>query len=53
MGNEWYDMLRWFEDVGYDADVAALRAIRPELTNFDAYLQRAGWLGKQPSQPQW
>ena len=51
-GQESHDMMRWFEDVGYEADVAALRAISPGLEDFDTYLQRAGWAGKQPSEPQ-
>jgi uncharacterized protein YbjT (DUF2867 family) len=50
MGREWYDMMRWFEDVGYDADITALRRTHPELTGFDAYLLRAGWAGRQPSE---
>jgi uncharacterized protein YbjT (DUF2867 family) len=48
LGDEWYDMMRWFEDVGYNADIAEVRRIYPALTSFDAYLQRAGWARKQP-----
>jgi len=36
-------MFRWFEDVGYDADIEALRPMHPDLADFDAYLDRAGW----------
>ena len=50
LGDEWYDMMRWFEDVGYDADITVLRPLYPGLTDFDTYLQRTGWAGKQPSQ---
>jgi uncharacterized protein YbjT (DUF2867 family) len=51
MGGEYYDMMRWFEDVGYNADITALRAMYPDLVDLNAYLQRARWAGKQPSQP--
>ena len=38
-------MLRWFEDVGYDADVDAVRREHPVLLDFESYLRRAGWAG--------
>ncbi len=44
-GKEYYEMMRWFEDVGYDADPAALRGIYPELSAFDRYL-REEWREK-------
>jgi uncharacterized protein YbjT (DUF2867 family) len=50
-GDEYHDMFRWFQDVGYDADVAACRAVYPELTSFESYLRGAGWAGAQPERP--
>jgi uncharacterized protein YbjT (DUF2867 family) len=47
-GEEYHDMFRWFQDVGYDADLAARRRERPELTSFEEYLRRHGWEGAQP-----
>jgi uncharacterized protein YbjT (DUF2867 family) len=46
-GEEYYRMYRWFQDVGYEADVAALRREYPPLTNFASYLRRSGWEGAQ------
>jgi uncharacterized protein YbjT (DUF2867 family) len=42
-GDEYYKMFRWFEDVGYEADVSALRRIHPALKDFDAYLKEGPW----------
>ncbi len=36
-------MYRWFNDVGYEADIAALRQEYSELTNFERYLRSHGW----------
>lgn len=47
-GEEYHDMFRWFQDVGYDVDLAARRRERPELTSFEEYLSRHGWEGAQP-----
>lgn len=44
-GEEYYTMYRWFEEVGYDADVAALRLIHPALTTLEQYLRGTGWKG--------
>lgn len=41
-GEELTSMLRWFEDVGYDADLVALRNEYP-LTTFEQYLRNHGW----------
>lgn len=46
-GEEYYKMYRWFQDVGYDADVAALRREYPPLTDLETYLRRSGWEGAQ------
>lgn len=42
-GDEYTEMYRWFEDVGYRADVEALRKEHPGLQNFDEYLAVHGW----------
>ena len=36
---------RWINDVGYEADIAALRQEYPELTSFERYLRSHGWEG--------
>ena len=45
MGEEYAVMYRWFNDVGYEADIAALRQEYPELTTFEQYLRGHGWEG--------
>jgi uncharacterized protein YbjT (DUF2867 family) len=45
MGEEYAVMYRWFNDVGYEADIAALREEYPELTTFEGYLRSHGWVG--------
>ena len=45
MGEEYAAMYRWFNDVGYEADIAALRQEYPELTTFEQYLRGHGWEG--------
>lgn len=42
-GDEYADMYRWFEDVGYRADVDALRSKHPGLQSFEEYLATQGW----------
>ena len=42
-GEELTSMLRWMEDVGYDADLTALRKEYPELTTLEQYLRSHGW----------
>ena len=42
-GEEYTKMFRWFEAVGYDADIAALRRVAPQLTAFDRFLRSHGW----------
>ncbi|HET9344034.1 MAG TPA: NmrA/HSCARG family protein [Candidatus Eremiobacteraceae bacterium] len=42
-GEEYAKMLRWFEAVGYDADIAAVRREHPALLDFESFLSRAGW----------
>lgn len=47
-GEEYYEMYRWFQDVGYDADIPTVRQEYPALTDFEQYLGRSGWRGAQP-----
>ncbi len=49
-GEEYYKMYRRFQDVGYNADVQALRGEYPALTDFDTYLRQTGWEGAQPAE---
>ena len=44
-GEEYTKMFRWFENVGYDVDVAALRRVAPQLTPFDQFLRSHEWEG--------
>lgn len=46
-GDEYADMYRWFEDVGYQADIEALRREHPGLTNFEQYLRWHEWGGEE------
>ena len=36
-------MYEWFNEAGYEADIAALRDEYPELTTFEQYLRNYGW----------
>jgi uncharacterized protein YbjT (DUF2867 family) len=38
-------MYEWFEEVGYEADIGALREEYPDLTTFEEYLRKHGWEG--------
>ncbi len=42
-GKEVTTMYRWFERVGYDADLAELKHDFPEPTDFESYLRDHGW----------
>ena len=42
MGEEYAVMYRWFNDVGYEADIDALRREYPELTTFERYSRSHG-----------
>jgi uncharacterized protein YbjT (DUF2867 family) len=50
-GEEYERMYRWFEDVGYDVDLAALRRVAPQLTTFEQYLRSHGWENARESVP--
>ncbi|MGI8911475.1 MAG: NmrA/HSCARG family protein [Rubrobacteraceae bacterium] len=45
MGEEFAVMYRWFDDVGYEADIGALRSEYPGLTGLEDYLRGHGWEG--------
>jgi uncharacterized protein YbjT (DUF2867 family) len=44
-GEEYTEMMRWFELVGYEADIEVLRELYPELTTLEQYLRAHGWEG--------
>jgi len=41
-------MFNFFNGVGYDADIASLRAVYPGLQNLEQFLRRNGWENAQP-----
>lgn len=41
-------MFNFFNTVGYDADIASLRALYPGLQNLEQYLRRNGWENAPP-----
>jgi uncharacterized protein YbjT (DUF2867 family) len=43
MGEEYTVMYRWFNDRGYEANIAALRDEYPGLASFEQYLRGHGW----------
>jgi uncharacterized protein YbjT (DUF2867 family) len=45
LGNEFYQMFRWFNESGFKADIAALRRDYPEvqLQSLEQWLRREGW----------
>jgi uncharacterized protein YbjT (DUF2867 family) len=47
MGEEATANFRWINDVGYEADIAALRQEYPKLTSFERYLRSHGWEGAE------
>jgi len=48
MGEEYAVMYRWFDEVGYEADVEALRWEHPGLIDFEGYLRGHGWESAEP-----
>ena len=42
-GHDYTLMFRWFEDVGYHADISALRAEYPWLTSIERWVQQQDW----------
>jgi uncharacterized protein YbjT (DUF2867 family) len=49
MGEEGTLNFRWLNDVGYEANIAALRQEYPELTTLERYLRSHGWEGVEVS----
>lgn len=47
MGEEYAVMYRWFNDVGYEANIAALQQENLELTTFEQYLRGHDWEGAE------
>ena len=43
MGEEYTIMYRWFNDYGYEANIAALRDEYPRLSSLEQYLRSHGW----------
>ena len=43
MGEEFAVMYRWFNNEGYEADIATLRKEHPELMSLEGYLRGHGW----------
>jgi len=43
MGDEGVTMVEWFNEVGYEADIPALRALYPRLTTLGQWLRKTGW----------
>jgi len=41
-------MNRFFNGVGYDADIPALRQVHPGLLTFEQFLRQSGWENAQP-----
>ncbi len=51
MGEEFTVMYRWFNEVGYEANIGALREIYSELATLEQYLRSHGWENAElPSQ---
>jgi len=50
-GDEYHAMFRWFQDVGYNADISVLREEYAELTDFPAYLRQHGWQDAARNRP--
>jgi uncharacterized protein YbjT (DUF2867 family) len=42
-GRDYTLMFRWFEDVGYHADISALRQEYPRLTSIERWVQQQNW----------
>ena len=43
MGGDFTVMNRWFNDVGWEADIPSLRREYPELSTLERYLVDHGW----------
>lgn len=49
-GEEMTIMYRWFDNVGYSADISARRKEYPDLMTLEKYLQNNSWNGAVPAQ---
>jgi uncharacterized protein YbjT (DUF2867 family) len=49
VGEEYTLMFRWFEDVGYAADLNLVRQEYSALTTLEQYLRQHGWENAQPT----
>ncbi|MGI9309186.1 MAG: NmrA/HSCARG family protein [Gammaproteobacteria bacterium] len=43
-------LFRWYDEVGYEADVEGLRKKYPQLTTLEEYLRASGWENWRPAQ---
>lgn len=48
-GEESAVMFRWFEEVGYEADIEELREMHPELKRLEPFLREHGWAHERTS----
>ena len=48
MGEEFTVMYRWFNEYGYEADIAALKEEHPGLISLERYLRGHGWENAEP-----
>ena len=46
-GEDYHTMYRWFQEIGYSADIPALREEYPGLVDLEGYLRRSGWEGAE------
>lgn len=51
LGEELTIMFRWFENVGYAADLAQLKRDFPTLTDFESYLHDHDWQNQPEARP--
>ncbi len=47
LGREFYQMFRWFNAGGFQADVAGLRRDYPQLRTLEDWLREEGWAGRR------
>jgi uncharacterized protein YbjT (DUF2867 family) len=49
--NERFLMMKWLNESGYQADIAALRAIHPSLMDLEQWLEKGYWKGMEKGVP--
>ncbi len=47
-----YAMQKWFNEVGYQADIAGLRRLHPGMQTLEQWLQRNGWASEHSARRQ-